>query len=129
MHGLIHSFTDAAIILLGVSLSVLLQLLFTHLLPSRRSRMQAKFTVTFTEVAPVPPITLTTTAFSGIVGSPESGSLGPQGGNGGPYTVTVDPATPLPDGVTMDSAGNISGTPTTPVDALPVNVTVADSQG
>lgn len=94
-----------------------------------KKNMQAKFVITFTEVVAVPPIILTTTSFSGIVGTPESGSLGPTGGNGGPYTVTVDPTTPLPDGVLMDAQGNISGTPTTAVSNLPVNVTVADSQG
>jgi len=90
--------------------------------------MQAKFTITFTEVNPVQPITLTTTAFNGIVGTPETGSLGPQGGNGGPYTVTVDSSTPLPDGVLLDDQGNVSGTPTV-AGSFSVNVTVADSQG
>lgn len=90
--------------------------------------MQAKFVITFTENNPVAPIALTTSAFTGVVGTAESGSLGPTGGSGGPYVVSVDPTTPLPDGVTLDSAGNVGGTPTT-AGVTSVNVTVADSQG
>ena len=88
--------------------------------------MQAKFVITFTENAAVPPITLTTTAFTGTVGTPETGSPGPAGGAGGPFVVTVDPTTPLPAGLTMDASGNITGTPTA-AGTTSVNVNVADS--
>jgi hypothetical protein len=95
---------------------------------SKRHPMQAKFTITFTEVNPVQPIQLTTSAFNGIVGTPESGALAPTGGSGGPYVVTVDPTTPPPPGITIGSDGTISGTPTA-AGSTSVNVTVADSQG
>lgn len=87
--------------------------------------MKATFTITFTEAAP---IALTTSAFSGTVGLAETGALAPTGGSGGPFVVTVDPTTPLPAGLVMDSTGTISGTPAT-AGSTSVNVVVADSQG
>ena len=44
-----------------------------------------------------------------------------------PVTFSADSAT-LPDGLTMDSTGLISGTPTTPTTS-PFNVTITDAQG
>jgi hypothetical protein len=100
-----------------------------YLILKGKFNMQAKFTITFTDsAAPPPPIQLATTSFNGVVGVPESGSLGPSGGNGGPFVVTVDPTTPLPDGVTIDAQGTVAGTPTV-AGSTSVNVIVADSQG
>ncbi|MCU1305192.1 MAG: hypothetical protein JWQ87_5476 [Candidatus Sulfotelmatobacter sp.] len=105
-----------------------LLLLAIYFILKGKFNMQAKFTITFTETLPVAPIQLTTSAFSGIVGQPETGSLAPTGGNGGPYTVTVDPTTPLPDGIVLDAQGNVSGSATA-AGSSSVNVLVADSQG
>jgi hypothetical protein len=113
-------------IILTLVLLILLTGVLIFLL--RRKPMQAKFVITFTENPAVPPIALTTTAFTGTVGTAETGSLGPSGGAGGPYVVTVDPTTPPPAGVTIGPDGTISGTPTAP-GVSSVNVTVADSQG
>lgn len=106
-----------------------LLLLALYFILKGKHMSQAKFTLIFTEApAPLPPIQLTTSAFSGVVGVPESGSLGPEGGAGGPYVVTVDPTTPPPAGVSIDAQGNVTGTPTV-AGTTSVNVTVADSQG
>ncbi len=115
-------------LLVNALTAIVLLFCIWRLTHSKGKLMQAKFVITFTEAAAVQPIQLTTTAFSGIVGTPESGNVGPTGGSGGPYTVTVDPTTPLPVGVTLDTSGNVGGTPTA-AGVTSVNIAVADSQG
>jgi large repetitive protein len=68
-------------------------------------------TVTIGSGAPTP-ITITpTTAPNGAVGTPYSLQFSATGGNGGPYTFEINSGT-LPAGVSDNSSGLISGTPT-----------------
>jgi hypothetical protein len=89
----------------------------------KRSTMQAKFTVSF-PIAPAQ-IQAADLTFPDAVGQPISGSLQLSGGTP-PYTVAVaDPST-LPPGVSIDAAGNVSGTQTA-AGTFSVPVTVTDS--
>lgn len=67
------------------------------------------------------------TSFTGQVGQPISGSVAPSGGLP-PDTVTVTDTSTLPPGVSVDSAGNVSGVPTA-AGTFSVAATLADSQG
>ena len=85
--------------------------------------MQGTFTITF-NITPEP-LQIANSTFSGTVGQPITGSLGISGGVP-PDSVAVTSG--LPDGVTIDAQGNVSGTPTT-AGTFTSTVTVVDSQG
>ncbi|WP_168170772.1 putative Ig domain-containing protein [Rhodanobacter sp. C01] len=68
-------------------------------------------TVTITSSAPTPIVLSPTTAPSGHVGTAYSLQFSATGGNGGRYTYVINTGT-LPAGISDNSAGLISGTPT-----------------
>jgi len=72
--------------------------------------MAATATFSLTFIEQLNPIKLATATFSGLVGTPEAGTLVFSGGGGGPYTVTASSG--LPPGITVTSTGIIGGTPT-----------------
>ena len=78
---------------------------------------------TVTQVAP--PIVVTPATFTGTSGSGFTGSMAASGGDGGPYTFAVDTA---PGGLSMDSTGAWSGTPSAS-GTFTCNVTATDGAG
>ena len=87
--------------------------------------------ITFIINAPENPIVLAKSTITGTVGVALSDNIGISGGNGGPYQVTVGDPTQLPAGVSLNSDGSVTGTPTaaTPAGGVSVGITVADSNG
>jgi large repetitive protein len=81
-------------------------------------------TASLTLTIKAPPLLITTSSLSGVVGTPVSGSLAASGGVP-PYTFV---ATGLPSGVSASASGALSGTPSAPGSST-VAVTVTDSAG
>ena len=98
----------------------------------RKTTIMAKgtFTVNFTvEPAPPPPLSVASVEDLGTVGGQLAEAKVAISGGVPPYTVSVDSTSaPLPPGISIDSAGNITGT-TTAAGSFPVVLDVADSVG
>ena len=89
--------------------------------------VKGTFNVTFT-VEPAQ-LSVPATQDLGPVGGPLDESAVDIEGGTPPYSVALDPASgPLPDGVTMDGNGNLSGTPTK-AGSFPVVLDVTDANG
>jgi hypothetical protein len=79
----------------------------------------------YTLVITAPPITIAPASLQpGTVGTPYSQSVAASGGTP-PYTFSVGSGS-LPGGITLDSAGNLSGTPTA-AGTFPFSVSVTDT--
>jgi hypothetical protein len=89
-----------------------------------KTTVNAQFPLLIT--SPGPQVSPSGSLPAGVVGVPYSGSLGASGGNG-PYSFSLAGGS-LPDGLTLSSAGFITGTPKTP-GQFPFTVAAADSTG
>lgn len=87
-------------------------------------------TIPFPVLSMTTPVTLPN-AQVGVIYSANLASLSGLTGGTPPYNFSLDPATPLPSGLTLSSSGIISGTPTSSsgTGSLSFNFTVADSSG
>ena len=73
-----------------------------------------------------PPLTITTTSLhNGAVSTPYTQALAASGGTGS-YTWALVSGT-LPNGLSFNSSGQITGTPTAPVSLTPLGFKVTDS--
>jgi hypothetical protein len=90
--------------------------------------VKGTFNITLTVEAPVAPLALASIEDLGTAGAAVTqGDTLPISGGTPPYKVT-NIVGKIPDGVTIDAAGNISGTPTTP-GSFPLTLDIQDSLG
>ena len=87
------------------------------------SATSSGLTITVTNLA----ITTASALPSGVVGTAYSVQLAATGGTS-PYTWSVASGSTLPSGLTLSSAGLLSGTPTSAVSGASVGITVTDSE-
>lgn len=87
--------------------------------------MQVTGTITFIIEPAANPIVIGNSTFNGRVGEPITGNLNISGGTP-PYSVFVTDAAQMPPGVSIDSAGEVSGVPET-AGTFQVGVQVNDS--
>ena len=90
--------------------------------------MKGTFTITLTVDQPTPPLAVAPTDDLGPANTPlAAGAALPISGGVPPYSVSDVQGT-VPPGVTINSDGSLSGTPTTP-GSYPLSLTVADANG